>query len=75
MLAFNGVLGLSGQASAALCHCDLTSGFCDIGCCCDTDCGIVKNPSFRQFQVIAIILKVTHIVLILRSSLDSDLRI
>lgn len=43
MLAFNGALGLTGQASASLCHCDLTQGFCDIGCCCDNDCGTVKN--------------------------------
>lgn len=43
MLAINGALGLTGQASASLCHCDLTQGFCDIGCCCDTDCGTVKN--------------------------------
>lgn len=23
------------------CHCDITSSFCDFGCCCDLDCGTV----------------------------------
>lgn len=26
-----------------VCHCDVTSGFCDYNCCCDADCGDVQS--------------------------------
>lgn len=38
-------LALSGSAAASYCHCDLTTSFCDVGCCCDSDCsGVSNNP-------------------------------
>ena len=41
------VMALSGSAAAGFCHCDLTSAFCDVNCCCDTDCSTVHIHPYR----------------------------
>lgn len=49
------VMALSGSAAAAYCHCDLTTSFCDVNCCCDTDCSTVLIHQYRLYHQTAII--------------------
>lgn len=49
------VMALSGSAVAGFCHCDLTSSFCDVNCCCDADCSTVHIHRHRLSHQTAII--------------------
>lgn len=46
---------LSGAAAASFCHCDLIPSFCDINCCCDSDCSAVHYLICRLYPPNAII--------------------
>ncbi len=43
-LAINVVISMDATAVSNYCHCDLTTAFCDMDCCCDADCSSVPFP-------------------------------